>query len=90
MGYFLVKGFFPNWVLFPKPIHNRMTEAKSVFMKLLEARRKDIERFFGVLKSRFYILRRETSQWENWEVVRIKIMRPDAQLHHKDFPMEFI
>lgn len=68
--YFLGDGIYPNWPLFAKPIHHPMNEREKVYTKRQEAIRKDIERCFGVLQSRFEVLRRENRRWTKGDVVR--------------------
>ncbi len=63
MYYFLVDGIYPDWPLFVKPIHNAVTKIHKFFSGRQEATRKDVERLFAVLQSRFGILRLETEAW---------------------------
>lgn len=69
--YFLVDGIYYPWPMFAKPIHHPTSHAESRYTKKQEGRRKDIERCFGVLQSRFHILRRESNRWDRDEVVRV-------------------
>lgn len=69
--YFLVDGIYFPWPIFAKPIHDPMDTGEQIYTKKQEARRKDIERCFGVLQSRFQILRRENMRWDKREIVRI-------------------
>lgn len=71
MLYLLGDGIYPDWPLFAKPIHHPANEREQLYSKRQEAIRKDIERCFGVLQSRFEILRRENRRWNKDEVVRI-------------------
>jgi hypothetical protein len=55
-GYYLVDGFYPPRSTFMKTIPDPSTEKKSHVAKCQEARRKDIERAFGVLQQCFAIV----------------------------------
>ncbi len=71
MHYFLVDGIYPDWPIFVKPIHNAVTIVKKFFSARQEAIRKDIERLFGVLQSRFGILRLEFETWDLDNIISI-------------------
>ncbi|XP_021751024.1 uncharacterized protein LOC110716688 [Chenopodium quinoa] len=55
MGYYLTDGIYPKWAAFIPTISLPQNE-KGLFAKLQEARRKDVERAFGVLQARFAII----------------------------------
>lgn len=71
MGYFLVDGIYPSWPIFAKPIHQPITEEEGKYSAFQEAVRKDVERLFGVLQTRFEILRREIRKWELDSIIQI-------------------
>lgn len=71
MLYLLADGIYPDWIIFAKPIHHPTTVQEKEYSKLQESVRKDVERCFGVLQSRFEILRRENRRWDVNEVARI-------------------
>ena len=71
LPYFFADGIYPNWPLFAKPIHQPSNDAESKYTKLQEGVRKDIERCFGVLQARFFILRRESYQWYKDDIINI-------------------
>ena len=71
MYYFLVDGIYPGWPIFAKPIHQSTSTKESNYSVRQEAVRKDVERLFGVLQTRFEILRREMRKWDFNELVRI-------------------
>lgn len=54
--YLLCDGIYPSWSVFVKTISNPGSEKHRYFAKRQEAAHKDVERYFGVLKSRFGIL----------------------------------
>lgn len=56
-GYFLADGIYPNWPIFVKPFSEPLGDGQKIYNTLQEARRKDIERCFGVNQMRFKIFR---------------------------------
>ena len=54
----LVDGIYPKWTCFLGPIKVPSTQSEKNYSALQSARRKDIERAFGVLKIKFNILNR--------------------------------
>ena len=69
--YLLSDGIYPNWGMFAKPIKGGETVEERRYSGNQEAVRKDVERLFGVLQSRFEILRREMRGWDVEDVVKI-------------------
>jgi hypothetical protein len=61
--YWLVDGIYPEWGVFVKTISDPQGEKNKYFAKLQEGARKDIERAFGVLQSRFHILANPSRYW---------------------------
>ncbi|KAK9293353.1 hypothetical protein L1049_021345 [Liquidambar formosana] len=63
-GYYLVDGIYPPWLTFVKKIpHPRENKYKN-FAIAQESIRKDIERAFGVLQSRFAIVHGPLRFWD--------------------------
>ncbi|XP_024195882.1 uncharacterized protein LOC112199049 [Rosa chinensis] len=56
-GYYLADGIYPRWSTFVKTLSNPRTDEEKHFCKKQEAYRKDVERCFGILQSRWAILR---------------------------------
>jgi len=56
MGYYLAYGIYPDWPTFVKIIPMLQGPKRKLFTKCQEATRKDVERAFGVFKSRFAII----------------------------------
>jgi hypothetical protein len=57
MRYYLADGIYHPWLTFVKTIPSPQEQKKSHFAKKQEEARKDVERAFGVLQSRFAIVR---------------------------------
>ncbi|XP_044957328.1 uncharacterized protein LOC123408239 [Hordeum vulgare subsp. vulgare] len=70
-GYYLVDGIYPEWAAFVKTIPLPQTEKDKRFAQLQEGARKDIERAFGVLQSRFSIVRRPARLWSRASIGNI-------------------
>ncbi|XP_006655110.1 putative nuclease HARBI1 [Oryza brachyantha] len=64
MGYYLADGRYPSWATFVKTILEPQGNKKKYFAKAQEACRKDVERSFGVLQSRFAIVRGLARLWD--------------------------
>ena len=61
--YFLADGIYPNWAVFVQALSNPLTVKEKVFTQRQEAARKDVERAFGVLQSRWSILYHPSRFW---------------------------
>ncbi|XP_047059099.1 uncharacterized protein LOC124665759 [Lolium rigidum] len=68
MGYYLADGIYPKWATFVKTIPSPPTRKKKHFSQRQEAARKDVERAFGVLQSRFAIVRGPAKGWKRKEI----------------------
>lgn len=69
MTYFLVNGIYLEWKIVVRPIYDAPTPGKIAYSKRQEATRKDIERFFCVMKSRFRILQMKSEFWDQQDIV---------------------
>ena len=79
-GYYLADGIYPEWAVFVKTIPLPQTEKNKLFARHQEGVRKDVERAFGVLQSRFNIMRRPARLWRRVAVG--KIMEACIILHN--------
>jgi len=59
----LCDGIYPDWAVLVRPIQQPADAAQSLFTKIQEGVRKDSERTFGVLFSRFEILANPGRYW---------------------------
>lgn len=71
-GYYIADGIYPEWVVFVKTILLPQIEIDRLFARHQEGARKDVERAFGVLQSRFNIVRRPARLWKRSFVGKIK------------------
>jgi hypothetical protein len=80
MGYYLADGIYPSWATFVKAIPEPRGNKKKYFAIAQEACRKDVERAFGVLQSRFAIVRGPARFWDE-DTLR-QIMRAYVIMHN--------
>ncbi|XP_062225028.1 uncharacterized protein LOC133923789 [Phragmites australis] len=64
MGYYLADGIYSEWATFVKPIQSPVGRKRQHFVLQQVATRKDVEHAFGVLQSRFPIVRGATRLWD--------------------------
>ncbi|XP_020258921.1 uncharacterized protein LOC109835352 [Asparagus officinalis] len=64
MGYYLADGMYPSWATLVKTIPAPQGNKHRHFAKEQEGSRKDVERAFGVLQSRFAIVRNPARLWD--------------------------
>ncbi|XP_047965349.1 uncharacterized protein LOC125209811 [Salvia hispanica] len=70
-AYYLADGIYPRWPVFVKTIRQPVGPKQSYFAAKQESARKDVERAFGVLQSRWGILRCPIRQWHENDVASI-------------------
>ncbi|KAL5546655.1 hypothetical protein UlMin_006342 [Ulmus minor] len=63
MGYYLADGIYPKWSTLVQSIHDPRGPKKKLFAMKQEGCRKDVERAFGVLQSRFAIVAGPARFW---------------------------
>ncbi|XP_047949283.1 uncharacterized protein LOC125195131 [Salvia hispanica] len=81
MGYYLADGIYPRWPVFLKSISCPMGDRRVLFAAKQEAARKDVERAFGVLQSRWAIVKGPTRFW--FKEVIADVMYACIILHNK-------
>ncbi|XP_021598873.2 uncharacterized protein LOC110604891 [Manihot esculenta] len=64
MGYYLADGIYPKWSTIVQTIREPQTRKKKYFAMKQESCRKDVERAFGVLQSRFAIVAGPSRFWK--------------------------
>jgi len=64
MGYYLADGIYPSWATIVKSITLPMGNKNQYFARAQESARKAVERAFGVLQSRFAIVRGPARVWD--------------------------
>ena len=64
MGYYLADKIYPEWAVFVKTISASQMDEDKLFALMQEGAKKDVECAFGVLQSRFYIVRRPSRLWK--------------------------
>jgi len=62
--YLLGDGIYLLWACFVQPIHEPIEEMKEHFTKCQEGAQKDVDRVFGVLQTRFEIVKNPVRQWD--------------------------
>jgi hypothetical protein len=80
MGYYLADGIYPTWATLVKSITAPMGNKRQYFAKAQEAARKMVERAFGVLQSRYAIVRGPGRMWDIETLS--KIMRACVIMHN--------
>lgn len=78
--YLLTDDTYPRWSVFVQTIHEPQVEKNCLFAEMHEACRRDVERCFGVLQSRFAVIQNPSRLWDK-EVVR-DIMYACVILHN--------
>ncbi|KAL2490984.1 putative harbinger transposase-derived nuclease [Abeliophyllum distichum] len=63
-GYYLADGIYPKWSTLVQTIHDPRGPRKKYFAMKQESCRKDVERAFGVLQSRFAIVAGPARFWK--------------------------
>uniref|UniRef100_A0A0D3ACA7 Uncharacterized protein n=1 Tax=Brassica oleracea var. oleracea TaxID=109376 RepID=A0A0D3ACA7_BRAOL len=79
MAYYLTDGIYPNWSTFIQSITLLQGPKAELFAERQESAIKDVERAFGVLQSRFAIVKNPALLWDK-EKIR-GIMRTCVILH---------
>ncbi|KAL6559568.1 hypothetical protein OROGR_004685 [Orobanche gracilis] len=80
MGYYLSDGIYPRYATLIQTISEPSNNKEKLFAKRQEAVRKDVERAFGVLQSRWHIVKGPARMWKTTELG--KIMKTCIILHN--------
>ncbi|XP_048596576.1 putative nuclease HARBI1 isoform X1 [Brassica napus] len=80
MAYYLTDGIYPKWATFIQSIPLPQGPKAELFAERQESTRKDVERAFGVLQSRFAIVKNPALLWDKEKIG--KIMRTCVILHN--------
>jgi len=68
MGYYLADGIYTEWAAFVKTTRHPMEQKTRHFATNQESARKDIERAFGVLHTRFAVIRGPAYGWDRSQI----------------------
>ncbi|XP_026452401.1 uncharacterized protein LOC113352853 [Papaver somniferum] len=72
MGYYMSDGIYPKYATLIQTISNPSNDREELFSKRQEAVRKDVERAFGVLQSRWRIVKGTARNWKAKDLGKIK------------------
>ncbi|XP_028066222.1 uncharacterized protein LOC114269164 [Camellia sinensis] len=93
MGYYLADGIYPQWATLVQTISSPQGAKRQHFAMMQESARKDVERAFGVLQSRFAIIRGTVHYWDSKMLANImksciilhNMIVEDEREEHLDF-----
>lgn len=71
--YYLADGIYPDWAVFVKSIRAPQSAEHKLFAEQQEGARKDVECAFGILQSRFCILRRPARLYEQGDLENVML-----------------
>ena len=80
MGYYLADVIYHNWSTFVKTIPRPLGAKRKYFASKQESAKKDVERAFGVLQSRFAIVCEPVQYWD--EETLANIMKACIIMHN--------
>ncbi|CAH9075034.1 unnamed protein product [Cuscuta epithymum] len=80
MGYYLSDGIYPQYATLIQTISQPTSMKERLFAKCQESARKDVERAFGVLQSRWHIVKGPARMWSATDLG--KIMKTCIILHN--------
>ncbi|XP_028112490.1 uncharacterized protein LOC114310638 [Camellia sinensis] len=96
MGYYLADGIYPQWATLVQTIFSPQGAKRQHFVMMQESARKDVERAFGVLQSRFAIIGGAVRFWDPKMLANImktciilhNMIVEDEREEHLDFDYE--
>ncbi|XP_019091129.1 PREDICTED: uncharacterized protein LOC109128730, partial [Camelina sativa] len=71
LAYYLTDGIYPEWATFVKSIPQPQHGKHRLFAERQEGARKDVERAFGVLQSRFVMIKNPSLLWSKDKIAYI-------------------
>ncbi|CAH9096024.1 unnamed protein product [Cuscuta epithymum] len=80
MGYYLTDGIYPQYATLMQSISQPSSLKEKIFSQRQESIRKDVERAFGVLQSRWHIVKGPARMWNEKDLG--KIMKTCIILHN--------
>ncbi|KAK3193835.1 hypothetical protein Dsin_025145 [Dipteronia sinensis] len=87
MGYYLSDGIYPSYATLIQTISQPTSIKEKLFAERQEAVRKDVERAFGVLQSRWHIVKGPARMWNAKDLG--KIMKTCIILHNMIIESEY-
>ncbi|KAK3232469.1 hypothetical protein Dsin_004350 [Dipteronia sinensis] len=87
MGYYLSDGIYPSYATLIQTISQPTSIKEKLFAERQEAVRKDVERAFGVLQSRWHIIKGPARMWNAKDLG--KIMKTCIILHNMIIESEY-
>ncbi|CAN6381068.1 unnamed protein product [Urochloa humidicola] len=72
-GYYLADGIYPEWAAFVKSVRQPQSAKHKLFVEHQEGARKDVECAFGILQSRFRILKQPARLWDQGDLENIML-----------------
>ncbi|KAL3625657.1 hypothetical protein CASFOL_030511 [Castilleja foliolosa] len=70
-GYYLADGIYPRWSTIVQAIPDQQGRDKQLFTRMQEAYQKDVERTFGILQSRFEIIKGPCRLWHGQQICEL-------------------
>jgi hypothetical protein len=71
MGYYLADGIYPDWATLVKTYSEPVSLKERIYAQTQESARKDVERAFGVLRSKFRIIYNPARLWSQSDLNNI-------------------
>jgi hypothetical protein len=71
MTYYLADGIYPDWATLVKTYSEPVSQKKRIYAETQESARKDVERAFGVLRSKFRIIYITARLWSHSDLNNI-------------------
>ena len=85
-GYYLTDGIYNRWAVIVKAYQEPANEKETLFTKLQEGKRKDVERAFGFLQAKWHVLARPCKLWSGKrmaDVIRCCVILHNMIIEHQ-------